>query len=173
MALFGNLGPIFSGIVMTLVSRTVAGLKIAPEDAFEKSLKILTVTMVAAGGIISWLHHFVHSLDTKNTILPVTAHANNAQSTPVGGDGSVSTDTSTSSNTTTTEQRIKKIPKPKLSFFDSVKVLMQDKYLMNVAMMVVSYGLTMEFTEIIWKSTVKKGEMRSMFHCFFWLVINL
>jgi ATP/ADP translocase len=28
---------------------------------------------------------------------------------------------------------------------------------MNVAMMVVSYGLTMEFTEIMWKSTVKKG----------------
>jgi AAA family ATP:ADP antiporter len=47
--------------------------------------------------------------------------------------------------------------KPKLTFFDSVKVLVKDKYLMNVAMMVLSYGLTMEFTEIIWKSTVKKG----------------
>jgi ATP/ADP translocase len=39
-----------------------------------------------------------------------------------------------------------------------VGVLLKDKYLLNVAMMVVSYGLTMEFTEIIWKSTVKKGK---------------
>ncbi len=49
--------------------------------------------------------------------------------------------------------------KPKLSFFDSLRVLARDKYLLNVAMMVLSYGLTMEFTEIIWKSTVKKGEV--------------
>jgi len=69
--------------------------------------------------------------------------------------GSQASDSKT--NDQSTLKKVNKKAKPKLSFFESVKVLVQDKYLMNVAMMVLSYGLTMEFTEIIWKSTVKKA----------------
>lgn len=32
-----------------------------------------------------------------------------------------------------------------------------DKYLRNIAVMVLAYGFTMEFTEIIWKATVKSA----------------
>ena len=185
MALFGNLGPIFSGVVMTLVSKAVSRLGVPSEDAFEQSLKVLTGCMVGAGGVISWLHHFVHSLSEKEKTKVEKAIGDDDSALPssTGGEGGIitrntgvyrSTNNNTISETSTLPQNgdqpsdanvnnknsqpgLKKTNKPKLSFFDSVKVLLKDKYLMNLALMVVSYGLTMEFTEIIWKSTVKKG----------------
>jgi AAA family ATP:ADP antiporter len=47
--------------------------------------------------------------------------------------------------------------KPTLSFAESLRVLSADKYLRNIAVMVISYGLSIEFTEIIWKAAVKKA----------------
>lgn len=171
MALFGNLGPIFSGLVMTMVGRAVAGgaqslLGVAPEDAFEQSLKILAACMLGAGGIISWLHHFVHSLEGSNGIevsplLSQKKDANydttNSVMSKINNNNEESGNNSVERSSGDVVQKIRKKEKPKLSFFESVQVLLRDKYLMKVAMMVVSYGLTMEFTEIIWKSTVKKG----------------
>ncbi|GMI11575.1 hypothetical protein TrLO_g12242 [Triparma laevis f. longispina] len=50
----------------------------------------------------------------------------------------------------------KKKSKPKLSMIESVKFLAGSKYLRLLAMMVIGYGLSINFTEIIWKSLVKK-----------------
>ena len=36
-------------------------------------------------------------------------------------------------------------------------MLSTDTYLRNIAVMVLAYGFTMEFTEIIWKATVKSA----------------
>lgn len=174
MSLLGNLGPIFSGLVMTLASRGVARLQLPAEEAFEQSLKVLSLCMLGAGGVISWLHHFVHSLDsTKNeTLASSTADFADSAATTASAPGVAAAPVVTSSSSVVQAERgeagegagggsrrPQKHSRPKLSFLESVRVLLRDKYLRNVAMMVVSYGLTMEFTEIIWKSTVKKGEL--------------
>ena len=41
--------------------------------------------------------------------------------------------------------------KPKMSLMESFRFLSKSKYLGYVGLMVVSYGLAMEFTEIVWK----------------------
>lgn len=46
--------------------------------------------------------------------------------------------------------------KPKLSMWESAKFLASSKYLRLVAMLVLGYGLSINFTEIMWKSLVKK-----------------
>ena len=50
----------------------------------------------------------------------------------------------------------KKKSKPKLSMVDSAKFLANSQYLRLVATLVLGYGLSINFTEIMWKSLVKK-----------------
>lgn len=50
----------------------------------------------------------------------------------------------------------KKKDKPKMSMMDSAKFLASSKYLRLVAALVLGYGLSINFTEIMWKSLVKK-----------------
>ena len=131
---------------MNIVSKSVSNPTLTSEDAFEKSLKLLTSCMLVAGGLITWLHHHLHYLYSSYPEASI--------------DSSLSS--SAINNTLAFEQKHqtpKRMPKKKakLSFVDSVKLLIQDKYLMNIALMVLSYGLAIEFTEIMWKSTVKKG----------------
>lgn len=45
--------------------------------------------------------------------------------------------------------------KAKPGLLESMRILSKSTWLECIAVMVVSYGLTMEFTEIIWKATVK------------------
>ena len=54
--------------------------------------------------------------------------------------------------TTTT----KKKKKPKMSMLESAKFLAGSQYLRLIAMLVLGYGLSINFTEIMWKSLVKK-----------------
>jgi len=46
--------------------------------------------------------------------------------------------------------------KPKLSMAESAKFLASSQYLRLIAMLVLGYGLSINFTEILWKSLVKK-----------------
>ena len=46
--------------------------------------------------------------------------------------------------------------KPKLSMAESAKFLASSQYLRLISMLVLGYGLSINFTEIIWKSLVKK-----------------
>ena len=46
--------------------------------------------------------------------------------------------------------------KPKMSMMESAKFLASSQYLRLVAMLVLGYGLSINFTEIMWKSLVKK-----------------
>lgn len=148
---------------MNIVSKAVSSRQSTPEIAFENSLKILTGFMVFAGGIISWLHHFLHTLYDSQTIKSDTTLKHNSTSSSTFEENNVldhkPNEMSYSSSNVTEEASLKEsvMKKKKLSFSDSVKILLKDRYLMNIAMMVLSYGLTIEFTEIIWKSTVRKG----------------
>lgn len=134
ISLIGNLGPILSGIVMSSVSRMVKTSTGGDEECFEKSLKVLTCIMTASGALVAYLHWHVHNINERGR----------------GMEAQSSKDSSEKST-------LPKASKPKLSLSESMKVLSSDKYLRNIATMVVCYGLSIEFTEIIWKSTVKRA----------------
>ena len=129
------------GIAMSQVSHIVSK-KIANDDtAFEISLQVLTGMMTVAGVLVAGLHGYVHYLtdiekaDKKKVLMSTSA-----------GRAAL----------TEKQNRINaRNSKPKLSFVESLKVLSGDKYLRNIAIMVLSYGLAIEFTEIIWKASVK------------------
>jgi ATP:ADP antiporter, AAA family len=55
-----------------------------------------------------------------------------------------------------TSKQPKKKKKPKLSMAESAKFLASSQYLRLISMLVLGYGLSINFTEIIWKSLVKK-----------------
>ena len=142
MSLVGNLGPILSGLAMTLVSKAVRTRFTDDDAAFEVSLKILTSFMTAAGALVMGLYWFINRLfDAEKLALEQAAAAESKTTTAV----------------IKTKSATPKREKAKLSFAESIRVLGSDKYLRNIATMVVSYGLTMEFTEIIWKASVKKA----------------
>jgi ATP:ADP antiporter, AAA family len=63
---------------------------------------------------------------------------------------------SSSSSSSSTKAGMKKKKKPKLSMTESAKFLASSQYLRLIAMLVLGYGLSINFTEIIWKSLVKK-----------------
>ncbi|KAL7576030.1 hypothetical protein ACA910_000817 [Epithemia clementina (nom. ined.)] len=46
--------------------------------------------------------------------------------------------------------------KPKMSMLESAKFLASSEYLRLIAMLVIGYGLSVNFTEVMWKSLVKK-----------------
>eukprot|EP00532_Pseudo-nitzschia_australis_P012686 CAMPEP_0168206768 /NCGR_PEP_ID=MMETSP0140_2-20121125/1125_1 /TAXON_ID=44445 /ORGANISM="Pseudo-nitzschia australis, Strain 10249 10 AB" /LENGTH=571 /DNA_ID=CAMNT_0008132949 /DNA_START=473 /DNA_END=2188 /DNA_ORIENTATION=- len=61
----------------------------------------------------------------------------------------------TSSSSDATPANIKK-KKPKMSMVESVKFLASSQYLRLIASLVLGYGLSINFTEVMWKSLVKK-----------------
>jgi AAA family ATP:ADP antiporter len=50
----------------------------------------------------------------------------------------------------------KKKEKVKMSLFESISVLSSSPYLRNLSVLVLGYGLSINFTEILWKSLVKR-----------------
>lgn len=66
------------------------------------------------------------------------------------------TEAHTSTTTSSGDEPKKKKKKPKMSMMESAKFLAGSQYLRLVAMLVLGYGLSINFTEIIWKSLVKK-----------------
>ena len=53
------------------------------------------------------------------------------------------------------KQKSKK-PKPKLGMWESIRFLVRSRYLGYLAVLVLSYGLSIQFTDIVWKSMVKR-----------------
>jgi ATP/ADP translocase len=180
ISLVGNLGPIFSGLTMSVVSKAVRRWgPTSDEAAFEASLKVLSALMAVAGGLVCALHwwtmqlhlrqaqypdpHRDHSSATTNAAVVIGAKTE-VESGSIGGTAAATSDTTArtpaagaQSTATTPPMNKNKTVKPKLNFVQSLQVLFSSPYLRNIATMVVSYGLTMEFTEIIWKSAVKKA----------------
>lgn len=149
---------------MTLVSKAVSQ-RFAQEDAaFEASLKVLAAFTALAGGFVSllyWNTHRLNDLDLKTAEarLPLSAEFPSSQSNaPQRTPGPLATfDNSNARLKAATSLPAIKPKKAKPSFAQSMRLLAADDYLRSVAVMVLSYGLTMEFTEIIWKSSVKSA----------------
>lgn len=136
-AVLGNMAPIVSGQTTAFVSKWIK--KLHPHDehlAFENTLKVLTSFMMAAGGIVMALYWYVMDVSS--------AQAAQAQA--------MLSKSALKKQSIAIEHSSKKA-KPGL--LESMKILSKSRWLECIAVMVVSYGLTMEFTEIIWKATVK------------------
>jgi hypothetical protein len=154
---------------MSHVSRLVAQRVSSDDLAFEVSLKVLAVCTTVAGALICALYGVTQRLHSQETagIIPAERAVNVTASTTAGTESHTSSTIppvwqqgrELRSNTTSTSSapQVMKAKRPKLSFAESTRLLLSDPYLRNIATMVLSYGLTMEFTEIIWKSTVKKA----------------
>lgn len=107
--------------------------------------------------LLGFLHWLTYNINDKELLIEsqtiTTTMPINKKDTTKDNKNASKKD-NTSSNSTNSSVKVKK---PKLSFMESLKVLLSNSYLCNVAIMVLSYGLTMEFTEIIWKASVKKA----------------
>lgn len=131
------------------------------DHIFELSLKILTITMLLAGGLIASLHHLVREIQTRENNLNNANENESHVSSNISNDSNKKTSkdakandgrkgqaNQTQSTSISTADKATKHPdkKPKMTFLQSLQFLGKDKYLRNVATMVLCYGLTMEFT---------------------------
>lgn len=96
---------------------------------FESSLHRLTVAVTFAGAMICTFYHLSTSFIDKEQGKAVT---------------------------TTTQPKLSKKKKSKMSMKDSIKFLISSQYLRLIGMLVLGYGLSINFTEIMWKSLLKK-----------------
>jgi ATP:ADP antiporter, AAA family len=113
------------------------------------SLKVLTTMMTAAGVFVATLHWIVRRASDREAA-EERERANAAHSK-----GKIFGNRKEAKAVGKEDKSGKS--KPKLSFLESLRVLAGDSYLRNIATMVLAYGLTIEFTELIWKATVKKA----------------
>jgi AAA family ATP:ADP antiporter len=194
LALLGNLGPVFAGILMNRVSSYFSNTINNDEIAFEKSLQVLSGFIVIAGSFASFLHHSLRNQVRDEELLKaqeeelrrvVAATAAEADAKPVPGASSGVNNVKSfikeklsflnKPSTTTTDEKLQegssfdsasivvppvenkahKKEKVKMSLTDSFSLLRSNSYLLSIAVMVLSYGLLIEFTEIVWKAAVK------------------
>lgn len=128
--LFGqvsSLAPIVSGEYVRLF---------AAADGIDMDTSIWRVTAAVAvcGAAMMLLHH-----------LYMTLAAAEAAREDRGSKGQAGSD----------KQKSKK-PKPKLGMWESIRFLVRSRYLGYLAVLVLSYGLSIQFTDIVWKSMVKR-----------------
>ena len=116
---------------------------------FATSLHRLTIAITIAGIMICFSYHKSCTFVERTEGIKID-----------GSDVKLVGDTNENSTATQTETAAtlptKKKKKPKLSMTESAKFLAGSQYLRLIAMLVLGYGLSINFTEIIWKSLVKK-----------------
>ena len=148
--------------VSSLISRRFSSR--GDDVAFEISLKALTGCMTGAGVLVVALHWLVHALNDRELLASSKSSINSIKHS----NNSNRSKSSSSANGTDSirgvikpkkqqQQQMKQRQRQRPSLVESLRVLSSSRYLRNVATMVVSYGLTMEFTEIMWKAAVKKA----------------
>lgn len=96
-------------------------------DQFHLALQSLTLIIMAFGGMIMLLHFI---LTRKILKQDERLYQPEIKSQPID-------------------------PKTKLSLFESLKFIAKSPYLRSIAVMVVSYGLVMNLTEVTWKANLK------------------
>ena len=175
MSLVGNFAPILSGFYLRFLTKYLQSYTpYNQEYLFELSLKYSSIVMVFSGAIIGFLYNYIQKLyiieqqqeqrqqQQQGKDQKEQQSQENDQKEQIQEQQS----TNPSNNLTSSNDNNEKITnshhlkekKKKLSFFESLNVLRKDSYLTNIAKLVLSYGLAIEFTEIIWKAIVKKGK---------------
>lgn len=143
MAIIGNFAPIISGLYVNFLSKYLQSFTPLNQDyIFELSLKYSSLVMMISISMIAFLHSW---------LLELSAREKSEFASPLSSSAPPEVAKASLENSSPKHE------KPSLSIGDSFRILGKDKYLGNIAKMVLSYGLAIEFTEIIWKAIVKKG----------------
>ena len=123
-----NKAPIFAGqYVVRYASRA---------KDFSSSMHRLNLLLVASGIVICILYQITTNyIASKSNDVEVIASSSEENAGKL----------------TTTKKK-----KPKMSMVESAKFLAGSKYLRLISILVIGYGLSINFTEILWKSLVKK-----------------
>jgi len=130
-AQMGGLAPIVAGqYVARYASKAVD---------FSASLHRLTIAVTIAGVMVCVFYHLSFSLVEKER-----RERDAALAASVG------------TNNVSLPTRKKKTKKRKMSISDSIQCLASSQYLRLILTLVVGYGLSISFTEITWKSLLKK-----------------
>mmetsp|Transcript_56412 Transcript_56412/g.138464 ORF Transcript_56412/g.138464 Transcript_56412/m.138464 type:complete len:592 (+) Transcript_56412:69-1844(+) len=99
------------------------------DDSFGIALQYTTGFIVTAGACLMGLYHVIGILDEKDIAL----------------------------GRKDSEAKISKKKKAKMSMGESIKFLVRQRYLAYLCILVVSYGLSINLTEVIWKRMVKQA----------------
>ncbi len=125
--------PLFSqmgGLAPIVAGQYVA--RFASQAAnFQSSMHRLTAAIMFAGAMICTFYRLSTSFIEKEQTYP-------------------------SSTSNETKAAVPKKKKSKMSMTESIKFLVSSQYLRLIGMLVLGYGLSINFTEIIWKSLLKK-----------------
>jgi len=116
---------------------------------FGSSMHRLTAATTFAGVMICYFYHaatkYVERTERVVVVPPPTEQAS-----------STGTTAEATATAAVEETKPKKKKKPSMSMTDSAKFLASSQYLRLIATLVLGYGLSINFTEIMWKSLVKK-----------------
>lgn len=123
-----------SGLAPVLAGQYVVRFTSKSKD-FGTSFHRLMVAVLFAGSMICLFYHLANSyIERVELVQP-------PEGTTAEAEG---------------EKKADKPKKPKMSMGESAKFLASSQYLRLVSMLVLGYGLSINFTEIMWKSLVKK-----------------
>ena len=126
--------PLFSqmGGVAPIIAGQYAARFASQAPSFEASMHRLTVAIVFSGVMMCAFYHWSNSFNEKQ----------------------LASSSSVSSGRNKTAPRKKK--KSNMSMGESLNFLISSQYLRLIMMLVLGYGLSINFTEIMWKSLLKK-----------------
>jgi len=129
--LFGqlaNIAPICAGQTVAFFAKRGSDT----DEAFALALQYTTVLILAGGASLLALYHCIGVLDATDAAAKAKAAA-------------------------AEEARAPRKKKPKMGMLESFKFLAQQRYLGFLCVLVVSYGLSINLTEVIWKRMVKQA----------------
>lgn len=135
LSLLGNVGAIVGGLLMARVGSHVSLTVSNDELAFEKSIQILTLFMTAAGCAVGLLRALVYYLHDQT--------GGKKEASPVPSKKKV--------------MSVVVKDKAKPSMMDSMKILSSNPILQDITVLVLAYGLTIEFTGILFKASCLKA----------------
>ncbi|KAG8469693.1 hypothetical protein KFE25_006148 [Diacronema lutheri] len=145
---FGNLAPIVAGQTSALVNGRFE---------YEAGLRILTAMIVAAGsGVLFSFFSVQRMADAERAAKAAAAAQAAAAAAAQSAAGSPAQQQQQQQQQAEAGALVPKKKKPKLSMAQSLALLARSEYLGLVCVLVLSYGLSIEFTEIMWKAVIKK-----------------
>jgi AAA family ATP:ADP antiporter len=137
-----------SGLAPVLAGQFVVRYASKAVD-FGSSMHRLTAATTFAGVMICYFYHAATKYveRTERKVEPPAPQAPSSTTTDETGAGSA---------VVSEPPKPQKKKKPSMSMADSAKFLASSQYLRLIATLVLGYGLSINFTEIMWKSLVKK-----------------
>lgn len=128
-----SLAPVFAGQTVLLSSFLSSKAKDSQlDDPFIRSVQLTTAFISISGVAVLALYNEImkNYEEQQKLLLATTGSSSSGAAKPV------------------------KKQKPKLSMTESVKFLLSSPYLGCIAILVIAYGLAINFTEVMWKAQV-------------------